>query len=466
MKLTLEDIQYVINESVKKILTEDVFTDISKMNHKTKKIGLTYSKGKGNNKGNYRSFDMLKTDRMDEDNSNVYLVPLKGGVMSYNITDIKGTEVMHYFKRLWDNQKTYVKVGDRNNTEDYEITMLEQEKNEFMERFVRKIELVTSDFINKNIKDSSLIRGISIFPLKSSSNFNKKMAEEMVDMNVNGLPIQIINENLLIKDLRNLERDDDFIKKNQSFYDSSYTQTGDMGFGSVDQQLNKNINKFTSLKQSWELLPEINQYSKELIRLYYVSNQRELSPKVLNKMADVYRKYYDTLAKCVGVKYYDVVSNSEKGFHADKVIVKIKYSKGPSIEKRSAEIWEMVKPFMRSQKSPITGKAYLQTEICLWNSKSFEIKKLPNSIRMGLKNIYNPNTDTNLVNAEIAKTKGTLFIIFDDNISGGATLSDVCYQCKQMGIENILPITFGKMHETNNMGIIPLSTPKNGYNLS
>ena len=67
---------------------------------------------------------------------------------------------------------------------------------------------------------------------------------------------------------------------------------------------------------------------------------------------------------------------------------------------------------------------------------------------------------------ELEKIKGTIFLIFDDNVSGGATLSDICYQCKQLGIENIIPITFGRMQQSNNMRGIVLNTPKNGYDFS
>lgn len=80
---------------------------------------------------------------------------------------------------------------------------------------------------------------------------------------------------------------------------------------------------------------------------------------------------------------------------------------------------------------------------------------------MGLKNFYNPNQDEELVKAELERIKGTIFVIFDDNLSGGATLSDICYQCKHLGIDNIVPITFGKMQEKVTMGIRPLTTPTN-----
>ena len=70
---------------------------------KKKKGSLKYDKSatKKYNKGNLSSLDMLKTDKMDSNNNDTYEVPLKGGIMSYNITSINGTDVMHYFKKTF-----------------------------------------------------------------------------------------------------------------------------------------------------------------------------------------------------------------------------------------------------------------------------------------------------------------------------------------------------------------------------
>ena len=77
-------------------------------------------------------------------------------------------------------------------------------------------------------------------------------------------------------------------------------------------------------------------------------------------------------------------------------------------------------------------------------------------------NLSNENQE--IVKQEIEKANNTIFIIFDDNISGGATLGDICYQCEKLGIKNVVPITFGQMEESNTIGSIPLSIPENGYN--
>ena len=58
---------------------------------------------------------MLKTDKMEKNNGDTYEVPLKGGIMSYNITSIKGVDVMHYFKNYFDKKATKTKINGEEN---------------------------------------------------------------------------------------------------------------------------------------------------------------------------------------------------------------------------------------------------------------------------------------------------------------------------------------------------------------
>lgn len=469
MRLTINDIKQMVNECVQAILSENVYMDRDKVNTKKKEIGLTYRKDSNNVNAlrNGSSADYLKTNKMDDtSNSDTYIVKLKNGIDSYNITRIMGMEVMHFFKKFWDNDKAILKVKnqDSDTVDDYELTMLERERQEFLDQFTKKVEVVLTDFINKNIKNKEDIVGVTLYPVKSSSKFNIKMVNEMSNMSVLGLPIQVINDSLLVKDLRNLEKDTDFIKRNQEFYDGDYTAMEKFDMGTVNQNLDSAINRYNSLNDVWKLLPELNEYVEALKRLYYDYNTKGLSEKKMFKLADVYKSYYDTLQKCYGVKYIDVVSGNEKKIKKDKIIVAQKYTKGPSVEKRSTDIWNLVRGILKGQKSPITNKPYKKIDVCKWDKKSFEIKYLSNSVRLGLKNIYNPNPDEEYVKNELERINNTLFVIFDDNISGGATLGDICYQCKSLGIKNLVPITFGQMEESNTIGLIRLNTPENGYN--
>ena len=81
-----------INEEQLQRLNEDVYVS----GLKRKKAKLSYDKRQNadrvRNMGNYNSSDMLNTGKMDQNNADTFIVPLKGGINSYNITSIKGTE--------------------------------------------------------------------------------------------------------------------------------------------------------------------------------------------------------------------------------------------------------------------------------------------------------------------------------------------------------------------------------------
>lgn len=88
---------------------------------------------------------------------------------------------------------------------------------------------------------------------------------------------------------------------------------------------------------------------------------------------------------------------------------------------------------------------------------------------MGLKNYYQRNNseqDADMVQQEINKAQDTIVIIFDDNISGGATLSDICLQLSKLGMKNIIPITFGEMHQQWRIGTTSIHKPENGFNMN
>ena len=104
-------------------------------------------------------------------------------------------------------------------------------------------------------------------------------------------------------------------------------------------------------------------------------------------------------------------------------------------------------------------------DVCRWQPVNFQIKKLGNDIRMALKNYFSPNKDENLVKQEVEKTSGGVVVVFDDNVSGGATLSDICMQLQNLGMKYIIPITFGKMRTSYNQGVgIIINKPDNDFN--
>ena len=103
MNIKITESQYILLE---RKIDEDVY--VNGINGK--KANLTYTKRQNTNmtknRGNMKSSDMLDTGKMDQNNNDTFIVPLKGGINSYNITSIKGVDVMHYFKNKISNKKT------------------------------------------------------------------------------------------------------------------------------------------------------------------------------------------------------------------------------------------------------------------------------------------------------------------------------------------------------------------------
>ena len=116
-----------INEEQLQRLNEDVYVS----GLKRKKAKLSYDKRQNadrvRNMGNYNSSDMLNTGKMDQNNADTFIVPLKGGINSYNITSIKGTEVMHYFKNKFSNKATNINIDVNGEKSEYELMMEDSE---------------------------------------------------------------------------------------------------------------------------------------------------------------------------------------------------------------------------------------------------------------------------------------------------------------------------------------------------
>lgn len=464
--LTIDNLKEIVAESIQRVLNELVYADANKVDRSKKTIGLTYTTN-SRGEGNALASDKLVTDKMDTANGDTYEVMLKGNIPSYNITDIKGTEVMHYFKRLFDHQKTMAMVSNKSNNlekDEYELQMKQEELDKFMRTFKKKIEFVLKYWVTKNKLQDDNFRAISIYPVPSSSNFNKEMAIRLSDIEVFGLPVQVIDQALMVKDLRNLEKDNDFIEKNKEFYNSlASVKNNDKYPGTVSQRIDDVLNMQNAIKVVDEIVPKLNDSVDKMLLIYYDYNRKGSLPIArLEALANLYKEYCDNLARVDSIKYERPSINKSVGIHRESAINFISYTKAPSVDKRSKAIWGLVKSFFRGEKSPINGERYVCQPIGQWKKTPFQIKNLSNSQRMGLRNIYNVNNeDQEMVQRELEKIKGTIFVIFDDNISGGATLGDICYQCKQLGIEHIVPITFGKMAQKDRLRGIELTLPKN-----
>lgn len=471
VKISESAYQYYINE--------DVFINgIS--NNKNKNIAnLTYKRNNNGgivrNRGNMTSLDMLKTNLMDNNSGQTtYEVKLKGGITSYNITDINGTEVMHYFKRKFSHEEARIKLGDT----EYDLEMQDSEFRNFMTQFLNKVNAVVEYRARQFMENNKglTFSNIYIYPVPSSSNFNIEMVKRIVKNNhtIDNLPVSAISGSILKKDTSNLEKDTDFIDKNQDYYNSERWQTGGNG-GSHMQAVDNDLNRLSRLESVKAEIDKANEFTKIenrkqtgslLHQLNYVSarlNNPEKygapTLKSIKKLYDLYIEYQQAVKNItIAGEYYDTIAQKYHKPHLKKVAEAIKYSKGPSIEGRTQRILQILQEYNMTNGIPV--KPY---DICMWQPVNFQIKKLGNDSRMALKNYFSINNDT--AEAELKNTDNSIVVIFDDNISGGATLSDICYQLQKIGVKYMIPITFGKMRTSYSQGIGQvINKPENGFN--
>ena len=457
------------------IVSENVY--VKDVNNRKKTAQLTYN-NLTFNKGTKNAADYLKTDKMNKSDGDTYEVTLKGGLVCYNITSISGEETMHYFKNKWgDNKKATMTLtnSDTNQRDQYDLTMLTSEEKEFLAQFTKKVGFVVNYCENKfKSKNPNItFNGISIYPVPSSSNFNKKMANLLQQTGLYDMPCIVINNEILKKNFENVVRDEDFINKNRDFYNSEYYKDLPNNKTSVTANLDKELNRMHGIAKAQSIVGDIDELAITLISQmnnYHTSLKQDYrnNSRMIKSMVNNYKRYYDLISSLSKLSEYEnpLIGKNSKA-QRDEIAMLLKYSKGPSIEKRSSELWAIVKPYVRGEISSVTGKPYTQIELARFSKTPFEIKTLSNPQRMALKNIYIPNTEKmDLIKQELEKIKGTMFVIFDDNISGGSTLSDICYQFQKLGIQNIVPITFGEMNEKWTVNFQALNKPsdlENGH---
>jgi hypoxanthine phosphoribosyltransferase len=86
-------------------------------------------------------------------------------------------------------------------------------------------------------------------------------------------------------------------------------------------------------------------------------------------------------------------------------------------------------------------------------AKNFEIKSIEDKRRRSLEGLFGINPELSGIQQNL---KGKHIVIFDDNISSGATLDDICLELQKYGVASILPITlaiipktvYGEEHES------------------
>ena len=433
MNIIITESQY--NWLLTNPLNEDVYVN----DVKGKKANLTYSK-RGNtnptkNFGNLNSSDMLDTGKMDQDNDDTFIVPLKGGIKSYNITSIKGVEVMHYFKNKVTNKKTEMPLVVNGKKDEYQLMMEDSEFQKFLNTFIHKVNIVVNNaiegFDNKNFS------GVSIYPVPSSSNFNTFMCKAIAGKSqISGLNTRAVTNSIFRKDLTDLQKDTDFINKNKAYYNDKMFKGGNNNM-THEEYIDDTIRKYnnTTAAQDQTLIDKYNLWINRVITSY----RQKVNPETIAK------NYVNLVNARKEIRQRLKKSKWENAFK------QLKYAKGPSVQKRSEAIWDII--------TPILGKTYMSNnriDIVEIEKNDFQIKNLTNDTRMGLKNYFKAEDN---IDEEIKTLKNTVFVIFDDNISGGATLSDICLQCKKLGLEYLVPITFGEMRTKYTQGFIQINKP-------
>lgn len=94
-----------------------------------------------------------------------------------------------------------------------------------------------------------------------------------------------------------------------------------------------------------------------------------------------------------------------------------------------------------------------KTKTAEGRAKNFEIKSIEDKRRRSLEGLFGINPELNGIQQDL---KGKHVVIFDDNISSGATLDDICLELQKHSVASILPITlaiipktvYGQEHES------------------
>lgn len=422
-----------IPESKISVIVEDVFAN--------KRLGknrlqITYNKRNSDsrirNLGSLNPFDMINTGKMDQNNEDTFIVPLKGGIDSYNITSIRGTEIMHYFKNKFASMK--LDLDGDGVRESYDLWMEDNEYREFMNQFCAKVNIVVNYAIRK-MGAVENFKGISIYPVPSSSGFNTLMANQLAGrVRFANLPVIAIDSAMFIKDEENIKADEDFMNKNSEYFNSRMFSTGSNKISHRDNVYNA-VSKMNQLGKIKKLIDDYNHAYDRLYRCYKV-NRNSYGDRFPEVLARFYKEVADI--------YNDINNNLYYlGGKMESPYEKLKGTKTPSETRNTEEVWKIVKPYFRGtgQKPIVMHRLQLD---------DFQIKNMTNDTRMGMMDYFSTNDE--ITKRELEKTKGTVFVIFDDNISGGATLSDICYNAKKLGIKYIVPITFGEMNMKYTVG--------------
>lgn len=257
------------------------------------------------------------------------------------------------------------------------------------ERFLRKIYLYFVDIVNRNLPDVDMI----IIP-ESSSNFNKEFLKNVKHKFISSA--LYVDESFFKKNVYNIEIDEEWLKTADEIY--KYDE--------------KDLEKLKRTIKNWKTVHE---------------PKRELRRKVdliTSEIEDILNKRKDTRGR--------------------------KSNRLKELEQMQNELEELIKSMPSLPGKDPTIDKYGKT-------KEWQIKNIGERQRLAIKNFmdFNYGAQSELGNIKkrkniISDLKNKKVVIFDDNISSGATLDDMCKKLIDYGVssENILCVTLGVMSHT------------------
>jgi phosphoribosylpyrophosphate synthetase len=79
------------------------------------------------------------------------------------------------------------------------------------------------------------------------------------------------------------------------------------------------------------------------------------------------------------------------------------------------------------------------------NVKDFQIKSIGDRERRSIEGLFEINPEYNGIQQKLV---GKSVLVFDDNISSGATLDDICLTLQRIGVKKVIPVTLAIIPKT------------------
>ena len=401
----------IIADILKENITEELLNDSIKFNWKDKTYSWVDDK-----KG--KRIDTSMTTRGEDDKAKYtfteFLLP-RSGIMSYNLYNIKSFYVTQALKHNQVKKsltpKEIIKHGGKDKKKLYQLTP---------DPSIEQFKIFTAKYIVKILMSKGYDIDVILSP-QSSSTFNADMMNHVADLyqKATNKKVSVI-PNTFVKSPKDIKVDTENIRTNirQELVGMKVKTTSEAIERRVDAKV-KDLYKDINI---WKLEDDIEPIMQEIYELWTLlldTKQKRMwdknRDKVLFQISMVIRNLFKFIEDQFGIDYLET-----------------KYFKKGNFE------YEAVKT-------------------------PWQIKHLSDGIRKSIYNIFKlteqfdfkysyPSKDNNVISGvsklidRLARNNKTI-MIFDDNISSGATLDDAASYLINNGVskENIVVITLGKV---------------------